>query len=63
MLVMVLMVLMARHFFFSFQTIYIININDCVFMLCPVLKKMRFKICLAGFVQGRYLMEKVKLCE
>ena len=55
--------IIARHFLFSFQTIYIININDCVFMLCPVLKKMRFKICLAGFVQGRYLMEKVKLCE
>ena len=32
-------------------------------MLCPFLKKMRFKMCLAGFVQGRYLTEKVKLCE
>ena len=39
---MLVMILMARHFLFSFQTIYVININDCVFMLCPVLKKDAF---------------------
>ena len=39
---MKIMMIIARHFLFSFQTIYIININDCVFMLCPVPKKDTF---------------------